>query len=291
MPTYRHTAFFRDDDGHGWTETHDWDTPSIGGVDLAARAEVFNQLMRTRRVPLLAKDAFYLGCRVSKFQPGTFAKSQSFPIFLDLPDSGTANVSSAKTEMDAALLAVKVTFADAAGENRADTYLRGVWDQVITAGQLDFGGVAGGAFKTLLASYQTELIQGGYGWIGRNPLSTRGKVTGYTLLPNGRVRFALNNITGEPLPFVGQQRTFYFARLNNSNSVLNRPIVCEVTDGFECTTVAPIASGPFVSAGTFYLRTPQFFPYAQVAYRKLSARKTGRPIGVGRGRAPARPVF
>lgn len=291
MPTYRHTAFFRDDDGHGWTETHDWDTPSIGGVDLAARAETFNQLMRTRRVPLLAADAYYLGCRVSKFQPGTFAKSQSFPIFLDLPDGGTKNVSTAKTEMDAALLAVKVTFADAVGENRADVYLRGVWEQVITAGQLDFGGVAGGAFKTLLASYQSELIQGGYGWIGRAPTSTRGRVVGYTVQPSGRVSFTLDNLTGDPLPLAGQQRTFFFARLNNSNSVLNRPIVCSMTGVLEAETVAPIAAGPYVSAGTFYLRNPQFFAYAQVAYRKLSARKTGRPIGVGRGRAPARPVF
>lgn len=291
MSLYRHTAFFRDDDGHGWSETHDWDSASSTPIDLAARAEVFNQLMRTRRVPLLAADAYYLGCRVSLYQPNSGLKTQSFPIFLDLPDQGTKNVSTAKTEMDAALLAVKVTFADGAGTSRADVYLRGVWEQVITAGQLDFSGVAGSRFAILLKDYQDALVQNGYGWIGKLPTSPSGIVENYSAAVGGLVTFSLQAIKNGPVGETGQRKTFYFARINRSSSPLNRAIVCEIVTGFTVRSVAPIAAGPFVSPGTFYLRTPAFFRYGQVAYRKLSARKTGRPTGVGRGRLSARPVY
>ena len=290
MGLYRHTAFFRDDDGHGWTETHDWDSASSSELDLGARAENFNALMMARRVPLLAGDAFYLGCRVSRYAPGSESKIQSFPLFLDLPQHGTKNVSTAKTEMDAALLAVKVTFADATGTSRADTYLRGVWEQVITAGQLDFTGVAGSAFKTLLKDYQDSLINGGYGWIGKASNSTFGTVGPYTVTANGNISFNIVPKGGLPLPPEGTNFTLYLARLNNSNSVLNRPIRVRMDAGFNAVSIQQIAAGPFQSAGTFYLRVPAFFRYAQVAYRKLASRKTGRPTGVGRGRLSARPV-
>lgn len=291
MPLYRHTAFFRDDDGHGWTETHDWDSASSSELDLAARAELFNALMRSRRVPLLAGDAFYLGCRVSKYQPGSMAKVQSFPIFLDSPDAGTPNVSTASTPMDAALLAVKVTFADATGTSRTDTYLRGVWDQVIQAGQLNFNGVAGAKFAELLKMYQDSLIQNGYGWIGKGATSPFGRVDGFDQNPAGTVTFTITQNGGTPLVASTVPVTVYFARLNRSTSTLNRPILCYVRSAIQLTTVQQIATGPFATGGTFYMRTPAFFRYSLVAYRKLSARKTGRPTGVGRGRLPARRVY
>lgn len=288
MGLYRHTAFFRDDDGHGWTETHDWDSASSSELDLAARAATFNQLMLTYRLPLLAGDGYYIGCRVSRFNAGARAKIQSFPIFLDTPLPGTPNVSTASTPMDAAMLAVKVTFADATGTARADVYLRGVWEQVIQAGQLNFNGVAGSKFATLLKDYQDALIQGGYGWIGKAPNSTTGNVAGYTSSPNDIVTFALENLNGIGLPGPGETYMAYFARINNSKSVLNRPLLCTRVDALSIRTVNPIAAGPYISGGTFYVRVPAFFRYGQVAYRKLSSRKTGRPTGVGRGRLPAR---
>lgn len=290
MALYRHTAFFRDDDGHGWTETHDWDSASSSDLDLGARAETFNLLMRSRRVPLLAGDAFYLGCRVSRYQPGAFAKVQSFPIFLDSPDPGTPNVSTVSTPMDASLLAVKVTFADATGTSRADVYLRGVWDQAIQAGQLNFNGVAGAKFGELLKMYQDALIQSGYGWIGTSANTTRGVVNGYTINPDGTITFQTLRREGAPSPDVGVGVTATFARLNNSKSILNRAIRCVGSAGVTLTSVQQLAAGPFESAGTYYIKIPAFFRYGQVSYRKLSSRKTGRPIGVGRGRLPARNV-
>jgi len=290
MPYYRHTAFMRDDDGHGWSETHDWDSGSDVDINLSARAAAFNQLMITHRVPLLAKDGFYLGCRVSRYKGSELGKIQSFPIFLDLPMHGTENVSTAKTEMDASLLAVKVTFANSNGTARADTYLRGVWEQVITAGQLDFSGVAGSTFAQLLKSYQNALMQFGYGWLGKAPNSRYGYVNSYKSNTDGTITFELNPQGGGGMPF-GRKFTLYVARLNDSDSVLNRPILCTSNGPLEATSVNQIAAGPFRSKGTFYVREPGFFRYDQVAYRKLSSRKTGRPTGVGRGRSPTRRVY
>lgn len=291
MSIYRCTAFLRDDDGHGWTESHDYSTPSPGDTDLAARAEIFNQLMMTKRVPLLAGDGFYLGCRIAKFQPGSNAKVQSFPLFLDTPAQGTIAYSSKAVQMDASLLAVKVTFASINGTSRADVYLRGVWEQVITAGQLDFNGQVGGKFAQLLKDYQDALIAGEYGWVGKADDSTKGNCVGYVQNPTGTITFSLANLTGVALPAAGTKVQAFFARLNNSNSVLNRSILCRVVDATTLESVQQIAAGPYLSQGTFYVNSPLFFRYALVAYRKLAARKTGRPTGVGRGRLSARRAY
>src|SRR5436190_23112871 len=85
MPTVRLTAFFKDDDGHGWSETHDKDG---GGAitSLPSYITNFNTLMQTFRRPLLGGDALYIGCRGSyKTVNGAIAGDK---ILLDPPMRG-----------------------------------------------------------------------------------------------------------------------------------------------------------------------------------------------------------
>lgn len=285
MPSIRLTAFFKDDDGHGWSETHDKD----GGASITSLTTFlnnFNALMETFRRPLLGGDAFYLGCRASyKTASGAIAGDN---IEKDPPMRGPQTFSGIVVNMTAPEAAVKMRFRNDASTARSDAYIRGMWGQVITAGVLDFGSVAGAEWKRRADEYGAALIAGGYGWVGTNPATTsRGDVTTYTVNANGTVTLTINPTNGVALPAAGTRMAFKFARLNDSDSILNRLIVCVVGAGqTTVTTVQPIGAGPFVSAGTYIATLKGLIPYAAVSYYRLSRRKTGRPFGVQPGRLP-----
>lgn len=282
MPPVRLTAFFRDDDGHGWSETHDRD----GGADpvnLSPLITSFDNLMKTLRVPLLGRDGYYIGSRASYRTPG--GKIAAAPFLLDVPMAGTQAIGSVKTWMNDADVAVKVRLANAASTANSDMYLRGVWDYVIEAGQLNFAGAVGVAFKEALDAYQTALTAGIYGWVGINPaLTPRGNVTNYTSLVDETVQFTIAVTNGVAMPAVGSRVQVNFAKINRSRSILNRSLICIVTNATTLTTTQQIGTTPFETPGTFIIPTKSLIPYDHVAYRKVARRKTGRPFGVGRGR-------
>jgi len=282
MPNVRCTAFFRDDDGHGWSETHDRD----GGpepVNLGAITSQFDSMMKLLRVPLLAGDGYYIGCRVSYRTSG--GKIAASPFLLDLPMKGTALLGNVPIFMSDAELAIKLRLANNASTANSDIYLRGVWDQVIEAGQMNFGGPIGEAFKMLLDAYQNALCAGIYGWVGINSTSTpRGNVTGYTSNPSGTVQIGVLVTNGATMPANTSIVSVNFARINNSRSILNRAVLCQVTSPTTLVTVQPIGVTDYVSGGTFIIPSKALIPYDHAAYRKVSRRKTGRPFGVGRGR-------
>lgn len=286
MPTVRLTAFFRDDDAHGWSEQHDID----GGVSvtsLTAFTANFDALMMSARRPLLAGDAYYIGCRASYRTPdGRIAAS---PILRDPPVVGTKTYSGSDVWVNDAALAVKTRMQNAASTANSDIYLRGVWDEVAVAGVLQFGSGAGAKWKQLLDVYVAALISGAYGWTGINPAATpRGVVTNYVTNGNGTITFTVASTNGVAMPAPGTRIQANFANLNHSNSVLNRSLVVTVVDAVTLTTVQQVAASAFASAGTFVIPVKGFIPYALAGYNKLSRRKTGRPFGAGRGRLSAR---
>lgn len=285
MPTVRLTAFFKDDDGHGWSETHD----KSGGeaiTSLTSYLTNFNTLMETFRRPLLGGDAFYLGCRASyKTAAGAIAGDNTLK---DPPMRGPQTYSGITVNMDAPEVAVKMRFRNDASTARSDAYLRGMWRQVIDAGVLNFTDTAGAEWKRRADAYAAALISGGYGWVGTNPAATsRGDVTGYQENPDGTVTLNVTPTNGIALPAAGTRVAVKFARINNSKSILNRLLVCVVAPGGAALdTTERIAVSDFETNGTYIATVTGFIPYAAVSYYRLSQRKTGRPFGVGRGRLP-----
>jgi hypothetical protein len=286
MPTVRLTGFFKDDDGHGWSETHDKD----GGSSITSLTTFianFDTLMKTFRRPLLGGDAFYIGCRGSyRTASGAIAGDN---ILLDPPLRGPQTFGGQDVNMDAAEVAVKMRLRNDASTARTDVYIRGMWRQIILAGTLQFSDTFGVEWKRRADAYAAALISGGYGWIGTNPTATsRGKVTGYLPNPDGTVTLQVSQTNGVPLPVAGTKLPFKFARINGSKSILNRLLVCTVdTGGTSVTTLEKISPSVFETNGTYIAVVTGFIPYAAQSYYKLAQRKTGRPFGAGRGRLSA----
>lgn len=286
MPTIRLTAFMKDDDGNGWSETHDKDG---GGAitSITPYLTAFNDLMQTFRRPLLGGDAFYLGCRASyRTASGAIAGDN---ILLNNPLRGPQTFGGTEVNMDAPEVAVKMRLRNTAATARTDVYLRGMWRQVINAGILNFSTPEGAEWKRRADQYASALIGGAYGWLGINPVSTsRGEVTGYTNNPDGTVTLNVNPQNGINLPAAGTRVPVKFARINGSKSILNRLLVCTVeAGGGALTTSEKIATSEFETKGTYIATVTGFIPYAAQSYYKLAQRKTGRPFGLGRGRLSA----
>jgi len=286
MPTIRLTGFFRDDDGNGWSETHDKD----GGASITSLTtflQNFDNLMKTFRRPLLGGDAFYIGCRASyKTASGAIAGDN---ISLDPPLRGPQTFGGTVVNMTAPNAAVKMRFRNDASTARSDAYIRGMWGQVIQAGVLDFVSAVGAEWKRRADLYAASLVQGGYGWVGTNPaLTSRGRVTGYAEDPEGTVTLNLTPTNGVALPVAGTQLTVKFSRINRSRSILNRSFVCIVQPGAAAvTTKELVATSAFETEGTYIATVTGFIPYAALSYYRLSSRNTGRPFGVAPGRLPA----
>jgi hypothetical protein len=281
MAIVRCTAFFSDDDAHGWSEQHDIDggsTPNLGTL-----LNNFFNLIATFRVPILAGDAFFDAARVSyKTADGAIASLVRFP---NLRMHGTTMVGSTVIQTDASEVACKVTMQNAANTLKSDIYLRGIWDDAVMAGQLNFGGTIGTAFKNSIDAYTAALIAGQYGWQTRSSGTTvRGQVVGYTQNPDNTVTFNLIPAAGPPPLTIGQRYQANFARINNSRSILNRGFVVQALAANQVTTVKQVSTGDFETPGTFIITNKAFVVYGLASYFKLARRATGRPFGVGRGR-------
>ena len=287
MPIVRLTAFFRDDDGHGWSETHDKD----GGttiVSLGPYLTNFNQLMLDARRTLLAGDANYQGCRAS--YPVSDKLNAGDNIAIEPPINGSQTYLGIALRMTAPESAVKMRFRNAAFTAKSDVYLRGYWSDVATGGVANFATTVGSEWKRRADIYGNALVQGGYGWAGtNNALTSRGNVTGFAVNPEGTVTLNVTPTNGVALPAVGNHVPVKFARINSSKSIMNRTFACIVeAGGVAVTTTEIVNPSAYVVGGTYIATVTGFIPYAAISYYKLASRKTGRPFGVGPGRAPAR---
>lgn len=286
MSLVRLTAFMKDDDGHGWSESHDFDS---GGAapDIATILPAFDNLMKSKRVPLLCGDSFYIGARASFKTAQNAAAGDN--VENDPPIRGPQTVGGVDINMTAPEAAIKMRLRNAAATAKSDVYLRGFPKQCVNAGVLDFVSAIGAGWKAKADQYVEALKAGAYGWVGINPATTsRGKVTGYTRDADGTIIFNVTPTNGVPLPAAGTKLNVKFARINRSRSVLNRTLVCTVLVGavtVQCEEV--IAVDDFANDGTYIAAQNAFIPYSAVSYYRLAKRKTGRPFGVGPGRLKA----
>jgi hypothetical protein len=288
MPNVRCTAFFKDDDGHGWSETHDRDG-GAGVPNIATILTSFDAVMSGPRRDLLGGDGFYVGCRAS-YRPDAGGNAGD-NLLREPPTRGVQTFLGTIVNMPRASDAVKVRIRNAAATAHTDIYLRGIWRQVIIAGVLDFTTTPEGVeWKRRCDIYVNALIQAGYGWVGIDPGNTvRGRVTGYTRNPLGTVTLNLTRERGGAIPVAGTKVVCEFARINHSKSVMNSTYTCVVDTGAAAvTTTEVIALDDFASEGTFILKATGLVPYSALSYYKLSGRKTGRPFGLERGRSRVR---
>lgn len=287
MPVVRLTAFFKDDDGHGWSETHDKDGGS-SVTSLTTYLTAFDSLMRTFRRPLLGGDAFYLGCRASyRTANGTIAGDN---IELDPPMRGPQTFGGDEVNMGPPESAVKFRFRNDASTARSDAYVRGIWRQIVVAGVLDFGSAVGAEWKRRADAYAAALVTNNYGWQGTAGATTsRGIVSNYIQNINGTVTLTVAPSNAIVLPADGTRVNAKFARINDSESTLNRSFVVIVGGiGTTLTTAKQVAVSAFKTPGTYIATLTGFVPYAAMSYYRLSKRKTGRPFGVGPGRLPVK---
>lgn len=287
MPIVRLTGFFRDNDGHGWSETHDKDGGS-SIVSLGPFLTEFNNLMINVRRPLLAGDANYLGCRASyKVNPQLNAGDN---IAIEPPLSGPQTYGGTALEMTAPEAAVKMRLRNAGFTAKSDVYLRGFWSEVAFGGVANFATPIGAQWKTRADIYAAALVSGVYGWAGtNNALTSRGNVMGFVVNANGTVTVSVTPTNNVALPPAGTHVPVKFARINGSKSIMNRSFACVVeVGGGSVTTTELVNPSEWVVGGSYIATVTGFIPYAAVSYYKLSSRKTGRPFGVGPGRAPVK---
>jgi len=285
VPVLTLTAFFRDDDAHGWSESYQI-SDGTSTPPLAPYITAFDVLMRKFRVPLLAGDGFYLGCRASyKLANGRISAGN---LLSDLPVAGTSVIGDVPIQMNLASDAVKIRFQNITSTANSDVYLRGVWDDVIQAGQLQFGTAVGQKFKKALGNFEQALIDNRYGWFGIDPaLTPRGKVTAAAQNEDGTVLFTLLVTNGVTMPIINTPYQMRFAKINNSKSILNRTFVVNRVSDTQVVTAKDVAFGEFLTPGIFTLPVKGFIQYDHFAYHRAGSRKTGRPFGAGRGRLAA----
>lgn len=278
------TAFcevmFQSDAGRGWTEGHHIQVSEP--LNLSPVFVAFKALIDTYRVPLLGKDRFVKGLKISVPTPtGDIA---SVP-FRYAPVLYPGN----QRDGCAPSAAAKVHMADITNTRFSPMYLRGFWDVVEENEELNFNTAGGTAWKQLLDQYVAQLVSRSYGWLGLDSTSTlRGDVLGYTVDENSFVTFTVNYPAGPPPFNANDIRTVRFARINHSNSVLNRSLVCKVLTATTLRTVNPIAATPFLSAGTFVAEVKTFIQYLGAQYTILARRPEGRPTTLSPARQRAR---
>lgn len=286
MPPVSLTGFFQTDNGYGWSETHH-SPGSAEPINLAPLLTQFRQIMIDQRRPLLGRDGFYIGCRAS-YRTAT-KRVASAPILEAPGKPGTQAVGSVKTWTTSQEAAAKLRMGNAGQTAFSDIYLRGFWDDVESAGELDFTSAIGANWKSLADSYVAALVQAGYGWLGIDPaLTTRGAVTDYTIDVDQHVTFTVSVTDGPALPAIGTRIQIRVARLNNSKSILNTTQVVTVISPTTVRTVQPTAAGSFTGPGTYTYAVKSFLAYNAVQYWKLARRACGRPFGLSRGRQRVR---
>lgn len=277
----RFQIFFGSDDGWGWSEMHH-KTVSVVPGDLLPLLQAFKIIVDDKRRPLLGRDRFIKGLRVS-YPTATGGVASS--AFRYAPVLYPGN----QREGCSPHVAAKVRMGESTNTHFSDIYLRGFWDVVEQDEELNFTTAGGSAWKTLLDQYIAALVAGEYGWLGTNEaLTRRGKVVNYTTDLSGFVNFTIQITSGPALPAIGTVLPMRIARLNNSNSVLNRTHIVKVIDATNVETVVKTAAGLFISDGTFVMTSTDFYRYTGAQYTVLAKRACGAPFFQSPGRAKDR---
>lgn len=279
MPTpVKFVAFFRFNEGYGWSEIH-YRLSASDNPDLNAQLENFRSQILPLRATLLGRQAAVIGLRASYQRAGAVA---SLPGTIFIAGDSVQNCEDEETSL-------AVTWTDGTFTRQKITHLRGFWDSVIDAGFYNPTAPGSEGWGERFDAYKTALRTQQYGWLSADAAASRsGKVEGYASGVDQRITFTLGapGLTG---PANGSLLEVRFSRLNAGQSVLNRALLVEKLTDTTLRTVAPIAAGPFTGQGRFRYRATAFVSYNNVSRTVVGSRRMGKVFTARAGRLPARP--
>lgn len=257
--------------GYGWTEQY-FIADSTGSLTVAIARSLI--LQQKRRVLLGLQGAITFR---SVSDAGGQRAGQTFPVpFAD----GVGTYENSDKEATA-LLFKRV---DATGHNKSSIFLRGVPDVEVTNGGLY---TPGPNWLTDFPQYQTELVVGGWGWLGKDgALSGRANITG--VVADGQLRpvFTLDAAVlpvGPPLPKIA----FRVAGVQGAGN-LNNTWVGQVLSGTTLRTLKPVPFFPVLpNTGHITFRGLKFIQIANSNVQRVVTRHAGRPLYHSAGRAKA----
>lgn len=269
-------AFFGTDLGYGWTETHWRVSQASQAPDLELQLQNFEANILPPRQYMLAGSGRIIGTRASTKVTGGIASKAHKMFLLGAPGQNMAS------QNDSAA----IVMYDTTNTRKKVIHMRGLWSLVVQNEAFHPEADPTGIYKTCLGQYQGNLVAQTYGWMGRNPITTTfGTVNGYTINMDGTVTFAVAISQGsQPVPTTTDPYSVRFSKLNNSKSTLNKTIVCVSPNG-TISTVAPIATGPFVAKGRFYINPPAFIAYGGAGPSSLGERRMGKYLGLYPGKS------
>lgn len=283
MPLLKITNFF-EGRSHGWTESYfaGFATNDLGSAYVNIALPIAND-----RAQLLGDPCYIKAIRVSveRNDDGTTVLRDSYLQYVKiLPAFGSAEVTR-KLAADSDV-ALQVIWQNATNQLRKFIFLRGIWDDVETAGG-EY--VPVGSWNGRLNNWRATLFAKSVGWDSK-PQFAKTIITNYATDAGNHITLTLagaifgNPPVGLPYPYT-QVR---ISKLNNK-SVLNGLLTVLPLSPNTCITVAPIAAGPFISPGTLTTYSHLFIPAANIRAQKIVTRKAGAPLLESRGRVRAKP--
>lgn len=275
MPVVKLVTSFIEDSGWGWTETH-YRNESAPDPNLDTVLDAYLTNVAPLRAGILGRGTGIVGIRASYPRNGAIA-STAARININPP---TTNASTDFAQ------SLAIQMVDSLHTRKKIIHVRGFWDKV----EEDSGYIGGGlaAWEDRLFPWKDALINGGYGWLTKDPVNSKfGTVLSYASNPDNTITFTLAAPGLGAVP-VGSTISVKFSRINNSNSVLNRQLLCEVLTAATVKTTAPIAAGEFTGQGRFDYRVTTFVAYSEIGSISIGTRPMGRPLFRAPGRSKAR---
>lgn len=260
--------------GYGWTENY-FIADGTGSLSVATARSL---ILLTKRVGILAEPAKITYRSIS--DTGGQRAGQTYPV---------SEADGLGTYVNADKEATSLLFkrASGTGKQRSNVFLRGIPDAVV-----DDGGQysPGPLFLGDLGQYQTELVTGGWGWLGDDP-ATNGKANIVTIADDAQSRpiFTVDQaIFG--VGVVGKRVQFRVSGVQGAGN-LNNAWVGLVLSTTSVKLIKPVPHfAALAGTGRVSYRDLTFIGIATSQVQRVVTRHAGRPLyhSVGRQRAQAR---
>lgn len=267
MPVWKCDLIF-EASGRGWRETYYRQFP---GSTFGSTIDTVTTLA-TKRAALMGAP-----CVIKAFeiQDPLTAGKQGQTFYLNPPK--TANQEAGADGASSPGSSINVRWIVNVGNLTRMTSMRGVWDSAITNfNQLNSPGYA--LWWANFLTYRTYVLQQGYGWLNvPRAAEAAGVVYDYDLDPL-RPHFVFPSAFFAA-PQVNTDVLVRFSKFNNSDSPLNRELICTVNSTTACTAALPIAAGPMLNPGrAIRYGTPIFNAADNVTVDRVGRRNPGAPL-------------
>ncbi len=258
--------------GYGWTEEY-YITDASSTLSVAT----------ARSLILIEKRRQIMGqqCRIT-FRSISDTQGQragaTYPVAASAGEGTYLNADKEAT----ALLFRRV---DSTGKNKSSPFVRAIPDNLVSDGGIY---TPFPLWLSDLGAYQTELVTGGWGWLGKDgALSQKSAITGVVADVANRPVFTIADAVlpiGPPLPKIA----FRVSGLVGAGN-LNDAWVGQVLTATTIRLTKPVPFfAPLANSGRLSFRGLKFIQIATSSVMRIVTRHAGRPLYHSRGRQPAK---